>query len=34
MAGERYAVIAMLLDVLFIVPTVFAALTRRDARCG
>jgi protoheme IX farnesyltransferase len=31
MAGERYIVIALLLDVLFIVPTVFAALTRKDA---
>lgn len=30
MAGERYAVIAVLLDVLFFVPTAFAALTRRD----
>lgn len=31
MAGERYAVIAMLLDLLFLVPTSFAALTRRDS---
>jgi protoheme IX farnesyltransferase len=31
MAGERYAVIAVLLDVIFIVPTAFAALTRREA---
>ena len=31
MAGERYVVIALLLDVVFIVPTVFAALTRREA---
>jgi heme o synthase len=31
MADERYAVVAFLLDVLFFVPTVFAALTRRDA---
>jgi heme o synthase len=30
MCDERYAVAAFLLDVLFFVPTVFAALTRRD----
>lgn len=30
MAGERYAVLALLLDLLFFVPTVFAALTRQD----
>ncbi len=30
MAGGRYAIAAALLDILFIVPTVFAALTRRD----
>jgi heme o synthase len=28
---DRYLVVAMLLNVLFFVPTVFAALTRRDA---
>lgn len=31
MVDERYAVAAFLLDVLFFVPTMFAALTRRDA---
>jgi protoheme IX farnesyltransferase len=31
MADERYAAVAFLLDVLFMVPTVLAALTRRDA---
>lgn len=31
MADSRYAVVAVLLDVLFFVPTLFAALTRRDA---
>lgn len=31
MADDRYAVVALLLDVLFCVPVVFAALTRRDA---
>ncbi|MFY9345700.1 MAG: heme o synthase [Planctomycetota bacterium] len=31
MADGRYAAIAGLLDVLFVVPTVFAALTRRDS---
>ena len=31
MAGERYLAVALLLDVLFFVPTAFAALTRRDA---
>jgi protoheme IX farnesyltransferase len=30
MADERYAAIAMLLDVLFFVPTMFAAVTRRE----
>jgi len=30
MAGQRYAVIAVLLDIVFVVPTAFAALTRRD----
>lgn len=30
MAGDRYLVIAILLNILFIVPVVFAALTRRD----
>jgi len=30
MASERYLVLAVLLDVLFIVPVVVAALTRRD----
>jgi heme O synthase-like polyprenyltransferase len=30
MADERYAVVAVLLDVLFFVPTLFAALTRKD----
>lgn len=30
MAGQRYAVVAVLLDVVFVVPTAFAALTRRD----
>ncbi|MEO6596116.1 MAG: heme o synthase [Planctomycetota bacterium] len=30
MAGERYAVAAVLLDTLFFVPVLFAALTRRD----
>lgn len=30
MADERYAVVAVLLDLLFFVPTLFAALTRRD----
>lgn len=30
MADARYAAVALLLDVLFFVPTVFAALTRRD----
>ncbi len=30
MAGDRYAVIAVLLNLIFFVPTVFAALTRRD----
>ena len=30
MAGDRYAVSAVLLDVLFFVPTSFAALTRSD----
>ena len=30
MCDERYAVAAVLLDVLFFVPTLFAALTRRD----
>ncbi|MCA8951253.1 MAG: heme o synthase [Planctomycetes bacterium] len=30
MAGERYIVIAVLLDVLFFVPTLFAALTRKS----
>ena len=30
MADERYAVVAVLLDILFFVPTIFAALTRRD----
>lgn len=30
MCDDRYAVIAVLLDVLFFVPTLFAALTRRD----
>lgn len=31
MAGERYVVAALLLDILFVVPTVIAAVTRRDA---
>jgi len=31
MADDRYAAVAGLLDVLFVVPTVFAALTRRDS---
>jgi heme o synthase len=31
MAEEQYAVIALLLDVVFFVPVVFAALTRREA---
>ncbi|MBL8755776.1 MAG: protoheme IX farnesyltransferase [Planctomycetes bacterium] len=31
MVDERYAAAAVLLDLLFFVPTVFAALTRRDA---
>jgi heme o synthase len=31
MASERYLVLAVLLDVLFIVPVIIAALTRRDA---
>ena len=31
MSGERYAAIAILLDILFLVPTVVAALTRKDA---
>ena len=31
MAKEQYVVCAILLDVLFFVPTLFAALTRRDA---
>jgi protoheme IX farnesyltransferase len=31
MADDRYAVVALLLDVLFFVPTLFAALTRRDS---
>ncbi len=31
MAGDRYAAVAVLLNLLFFVPTVFAALTRRDA---
>jgi heme o synthase len=31
MADDRYAAVAVLLDVLFFVPTVFAAVTRRDA---
>jgi heme o synthase len=31
MAGEHYLVVALFLDVIFLVPTVFAALTRRDA---
>ncbi len=31
MTTEHYAVIALLLDVLFFVPVVFAALTRREA---
>jgi protoheme IX farnesyltransferase len=30
MAGERYAVLALLLDLLFMVPTAFAALTRKE----
>lgn len=30
MAGDRYAVIAVLLNLIFFVPTAFAALTRRD----
>jgi protoheme IX farnesyltransferase len=30
MADARYAAVALLLDVLFFVPTVFAAVTRRD----
>jgi len=30
MAGDRYAAVAVLLDILFFVPTVTAALTRRD----
>ena len=30
MCDDRYAVAAVLLDVLFFVPTLFAALTRRD----
>ena len=30
MAGERYAAVAVLLDILFFVPTVIAAFTRRD----
>lgn len=30
MAGERYLVIALLLDLMFVAPTVLAALTRRD----
>lgn len=30
MADERYAVVAVLLDLLFFVPTLIAALTRRD----
>jgi protoheme IX farnesyltransferase len=30
MAGGRYAVAAGLLDILFVAPTVFAAVTRRD----
>lgn len=31
MAGERYAAVAVLLNVLFFVPTLFAALTRRES---
>ncbi len=31
MAGERYAIAAALLDILFVVPTAMAAITRRDA---
>jgi len=31
MADEKYAVVAVLLDALFFVPTLFAAVTRRDA---
>jgi len=31
MAGERYVAIAILLGILFFVPTVIAALTRKDA---
>ncbi|HEX6811218.1 MAG TPA: heme o synthase [Planctomycetota bacterium] len=30
MADDRYAVIAVLLNILFFVPTIFAALTRRE----
>ncbi|MFO1077270.1 MAG: heme o synthase [Planctomycetota bacterium] len=30
MAGDRYLVIALLLDVLFVVPTAIAALTRKE----
>jgi heme O synthase-like polyprenyltransferase len=30
MADERYAVIAILLDLIFFVPTAIAAVTRRD----
>ncbi|HEB53804.1 MAG TPA: protoheme IX farnesyltransferase [bacterium] len=31
MAGDRYVIVAILLDVLFCVPTLFAAFTRRDS---
>jgi protoheme IX farnesyltransferase len=31
MAGDRYAAIAVLLDLIFFVPTLLAALTRREA---
>ena len=31
MVDERYAAVAVLLDILFFVPTLFAALTRRDS---
>jgi len=31
MSGDRYLVIAILLDVLFVVPTLFAAMTRKEA---
>ncbi len=31
LAGERYAVIAILLNALFFVPTLIAAMTRKEA---